>query len=96
MGFRSSNRSASPSWPVRTVSLPIALKVGTLSDAITVTADSAVVNLAKTDVGRNINEREIKNLPLVSRNPYSYALLQPGVTGSENSEFGVPRESPSA
>jgi hypothetical protein len=75
----------------QTVSLPIALKVGGLTDAITVTADSAVVNFAKTDVGRNINEREIKNLPMVSRNPYNYALLQPGVTGSENSEFGVPR-----
>ncbi|MEO6223840.1 MAG: TonB-dependent receptor [Vicinamibacterales bacterium] len=75
----------------QTVALSIALKVGGLTDAITVTADSAVVNLAKTDVGRNINEREIKNLPLVSRNPYNYALLQPGVTGSENSEFGVPR-----
>jgi hypothetical protein len=75
----------------QTVELPIALKVGGVSDAITVTADSAVVNLAKTDVGRNINEREVKNLPLVSRNPYNFALLQPGVTGSENSEFGVPR-----
>lgn len=75
----------------QTVALNIALKVGGLTDAITVTADSAVVSLAKTDVGRNLNEREIKNLPLVSRNPYNFALLQPGVTGSENSEFGVPR-----
>ena len=75
----------------QTVSLPIALKVGGLTDAITVTADSAVVSLAKTDVGRNINEVEIKNLPLVSRNPYNFALLQPGVTGSENNEYGVPR-----
>jgi len=75
----------------QTVVLNIALKVGGLTEAVTVTADSAVVNLAKTDVGRNLNEREIKNLPLVSRNPYNFALLQPGVTGSENSEFGVPR-----
>ena len=75
----------------QTVALNIALKVGGLTDAITVTADSAVVNLAKTDVGRNINEVEVKNLPLVSRNPYNFALLQPGVTGSENNEYGVPR-----
>ncbi len=33
----------------------------------------------------------MKNLPLVSRNPYNFALLQPGVSGYENSEFGVPR-----
>jgi hypothetical protein len=31
------------------------------------------------------------NLPNVSRNPYNFALLQPGVTGTENNEFGVPR-----
>ena len=43
------------------------------------------------DAGRNLNENEVKNLPLVSRNPYNFALLQPGVTGFENSEFGVPR-----
>ena len=54
-------------------------------------ADAAVVDLGKIDVGRNLNEREIHNLPLVSRNPYNFALLQPGVSGFENSEFGVPR-----
>ena len=54
-------------------------------------ADAAVVDLGKIDVGRNLNEREIHNLPLVSRNPYNFALLQPGVSGLENAEFGVPR-----
>jgi hypothetical protein len=75
----------------QSIILNIGLKVGGLSETVTVSADAAVVDLGKTDVGRNINEREIKNLPLVSRNPYNFALLQPGVTGSENSEFGVPR-----
>ena len=37
------------------------------------------MDLAKTDVGRNITEREVKNLPLVSRNPYNFALLEGGV-----------------
>ena len=50
-----------------------------------------MVDLGKTDVGRNLTETEIKNLPMVSRNPYNFALLEPGVTGTENSEFGVPR-----
>ena len=50
-----------------------------------------VVDTAKIDAGRNLNENEVKNLPLVSRNPYNFALLQPGVTGFENPEFGVPR-----
>ena len=38
-----------------------------------------------------MTEAEIKTLPLTSRNPYNFALLQPGVVGFENQEFGVPR-----
>jgi hypothetical protein len=38
-----------------------------------------------------MNNREVQNLPLVSRNPYNYALLQANVTGRTNAEFGVPR-----
>ena len=41
--------------------------------------------------GRTLTEAEIKTLPLTSRNPYNFALLQPGVVGFENQEFGVPR-----
>ncbi len=75
----------------QTVVLNVTLRIGAMAETVTVSADAAVVDLGKTDVGRNINEREITNLPNVSRNPYNYALLQPGVTGTENSEFGVPR-----
>ena len=71
--------------------LNLTMEVGALTETVSVSADSAIVDLAKTDVGRNLNEREIKNLPLVSRNPYNFALLEPGVTGFENEEFGVPR-----
>jgi hypothetical protein len=67
------------------------LEVGAMTEVVSVTADAAVVDLGKIDVGRNLTEREIKNLPLVSRNPYNFALLEPGVTGFENEEFGVPR-----
>jgi len=74
----------------QTIVLNPTMKVGA-AETVTVTAESPVVDLGKTDVGRNISETEIKNLPMVSRNPYNFALLEPGVTGTENSEFGVPR-----
>ena len=45
----------------------------------------------KIEQGRTLTEQEIKTLPLTSRNPYNFALLQPGVVGFENNEFGVPR-----
>jgi hypothetical protein len=75
----------------QSVVLNVALRIGGMAETITVTSDAPVVDLGKTDVGRNITSREIQNLPNVSRNPYNFALLQPGVTGTENSEFGVPR-----
>ncbi len=75
----------------QTATVAVRLEVGDLSETISVTADAPVVDTAKVDAGRNLNENEVRNLPLVSRNPYNFALLQPGVTGFENSEFGVPR-----
>ena len=55
------------------------------------TADAPLVDLAKIEQGRTLSEEEIKTLPLTSRNPYNFALLQPGVVGFETNEFGVPR-----
>ncbi|MEO8678175.1 MAG: TonB-dependent receptor [Vicinamibacterales bacterium] len=69
----------------------VSLNVGTLAETITVTADAPLVDLSKIEGGRTLTEAEIKTLPLTSRNPYNFALLQPGVVGFENQEFGVPR-----
>jgi hypothetical protein len=69
----------------------VAMAVGGVTEVVSVTAEQPVVDTAKIDLGRNLGEREVKNLPLVSRNPYNFALVQPGVTGFENPEFGVPR-----
>lgn len=75
----------------QTAVIDIPLAVGVLSETITVTADAPLVDLAKIEQGRTLSEAEIKTLPLTSRNPYNFALLQPGVVGFETNEFGVPR-----
>ena len=69
----------------------MALGVGTVSETITVLADSPVVDTSRIDIGHTMSDLEVHNLPLVARNPYNFALVQPGVTGYENVEFGVPR-----
>src|SRR5918992_624003 len=69
----------------------VKLGVGAVSEVVSVTADTPVVDLGKIEQGRTLTEEEIKTLPLTSRNPYNFALLQPGVVGFENQEFGVPR-----
>ncbi|MGH9349059.1 MAG: TonB-dependent receptor domain-containing protein [Vicinamibacterales bacterium] len=71
--------------------IDVRLGVGAVTEVVSVTADTPVVDLGKIEQGRTLNEREIKSLPLTSRNPYNFALLQPGVVGFETQEFGVPR-----
>lgn len=75
----------------QTAVIDVSLSVGALQETVTVTGDAPLVDLAKIEQGRTLSEGEVKTLPLTSRNPYNFALLQPGVVGFETNEFGVPR-----
>lgn len=75
----------------QTAVIDVALGVGAIAETITVTADSPLVDAARIDIGHSLSDQEVHSLPLVARNPYNFALVQPGVTGTENVEFGVPR-----
>ena len=75
----------------QTALINVELSVGSVSETVTVTSESPIAEPGKIDLGRTIGENEIRNLPLVSRNPYNFAFLQANVTGYENNEFGVPR-----
>ena len=68
-----------------------ALEVGGVQEVVSVSGEAPVADPGKIALGRVIGEAEVKNLPLVSRNPYNFAFLQANVTGYENNEFGVPR-----
>ena len=65
------------------------MEVGGVAEVVSVTGEAPVAEPGKIDLGRTIGEAEVKNLPLVSRNPYNFAFLQANVTGYENNEFGV-------
>lgn len=75
----------------QTATVELVLQPGGVQEVITISGDAPIADVAKIDVGRVMNEREVRNLPLVSRNPYNFSLLQANVTGRPNSEFGVPR-----
>src|SRR5437899_2013489 len=75
----------------QTAVVNVTLGVGAVSETITVNADSPLLDTARIDIGHTMSDQEVHNLPLVARNPYNFALVQPGVTGIENVEFGVPR-----
>jgi hypothetical protein len=74
-----------------TVVINATLEVGAMSEMIEVTAQPPAIDVARIDIGHTMTALEVHSLPLVARNPYNFALAQPGVTGIENVEFGVPR-----
>jgi hypothetical protein len=76
-----------------TATVNLALEPGGVSETVTITSDAPVADPGKIDLGRTVNTREIQDLPLVSRNPYNFSLLQANVVGRPNTEFGVPRVS---
>ena len=67
------------------------LKVGQVETTVEVTGGAPVVEPARTNIGRTITEHETQNLPLTSRNPYNFIVVQPGVSGHPNPELGIPR-----
>ena len=90
-GFKSFSQTGIVLSAGQTAVIDISLGIGDMTETVSVTADAPVVDVGRIDQGRVLNEREIKELPLTSRNPYNFALLQPGVVGFETQEFGVPR-----
>jgi carboxypeptidase family protein len=51
--------------------IAIKLSVGAVTETVAVTAEAPVVDLGKIEQGRTLNERELKNLPNTSGNPYN-------------------------
>jgi hypothetical protein len=90
-GFKAVERTGVNLSAGQTADLNVTLEVGGVSEVVSVTGETPMADPGKIDLGRTISEAEIKNLPLVSRNPYNFAFLQANVTGYENEEFGVPR-----
>src|SRR5262245_4968599 len=66
----------------RTISL--ALKVGDVSETITVSSEPAPLQNSEAKVATNISTAQIRNLPMAGRNILDLVSLAPGVTGGGN------------
>ncbi len=69
--------------------IDVSLKVGALTDSVTVTADAAIVDQGKIAQQEVLGEKEIRSLPITSRNVYNFHLLGPGVKGIPSTGFGT-------
>lgn len=82
-GFKRFERQGVVLSAGQTASVAITLEPGRPQETVTVTSDAAIADASKLEIGRLVNSREVKNLPLISRNPYNHILLQPGVNGRQ-------------
>ena len=60
--------------------LPISLAVGGVDADVTVTAETTVLEAARSQIAGTIPEHEVRNLPMNGRNFLDAALLVPGVS----------------
>jgi hypothetical protein len=58
------------------------LEVGALTESVSVTAAPPLIEASTSSVGKVVENREIVNLPLNTRNPYGLVFLTPGVSGT--------------
>jgi len=75
----------------QTATIDFTVSPGVVVDSVTVTADTAVADPGKTDLSRVMNSREVQNIPLPTRNPLNFAILQANVTGRPNRGFNFPQ-----
>lgn len=61
-------------------SIDIALEIGTVTDAVTVTADAPMLETATGAVGQVLTSRQVENIPINGRNPLVLAHLYTLVT----------------
>ena len=65
------------------------LKVGGVTESVTVDASAPVLNTDRATISETIGERAIVDLPLSGRNVWNLASTTPGVLGGLNSDIGL-------
>ncbi len=73
----------------KTATIDLRLEVGGLTEEVSVSAESPIVDITSKEVGGNITERELTDLPSINRNYIGFIGLLPGVIPNISTEsFG--------
>jgi hypothetical protein len=72
------------------LSVPVTLKVGSVSEALTVTTEAPVVDTADSRTQLTLENQAVDQLPIVGRNLVTLVTMAPGVSGLGTSASGSP------
>jgi outer membrane receptor protein involved in Fe transport len=78
-GFKAASRALTLAAGAA-VEVPVVLELGPAEATVTVSADAAVLETARSQVSETVSQSEIKPLPMNGRNFLDLALLVPGVS----------------
>ena len=87
-GFRTFERTGLVLAVGTTMTMNLTLAIGSLSESVTVTGASPLIDLTATDVGGNIGTGELAELPAMNRNYFATVALLPGVQFSPSTQMG--------
>jgi hypothetical protein len=73
----------------RTATLEVRLQLGGIQESVTVTGESPLVDTTATELGGNLNSRELIDTPTIGRNLTSYMQLLPGVVAAQLTSWGA-------
>ncbi len=73
--------------------IPVTMKVAALAETVTVTSEAPLVDISSSEVGGNIDRRQMEELPLQGRNWQELSLLIKGITANDaTNRPGVDRD----
>src|SRR3954447_11057448 len=72
------------------LNVPIALKVGSISESVVVSTEAPVVDTADSRVHLTLENQAVAQLPIIGRNLVTLVTMAPGVSGLGTSTSGSP------
>ncbi|GGG91837.1 TonB-dependent receptor [Silvibacterium dinghuense] len=69
--------------------LDVPLELGATSQTVEVQAEANILDTGSSTVGTVLDQKEVENLPILSRQVYNFLLLSPGVIGMPTSTFST-------
>ena len=81
-GFKKYTQEALEIQVTQDVTMNVSLQVGEVTESVTVSGEAPLLESSTSSVGKVVENREIVNLPLNTRNPYALVFLTPGVSGT--------------
>lgn len=79
-GFKKYQKDSISLVAGQSAGLDVTLEVGQVSESVTVTAETALLETQSASRGTTVNTKMVQEIPLVSRNPLMLAWMQPAVT----------------